>query len=181
MDVPNYLILRSDASVPVECQTLSHSDGAFGGLRRPPHALAQWTESDAFPASAQCVLNAKDSLTELEGLSRVLMRSETRTDYEAAWILARSKFGLVSILVRDARDFTAAAFIEDANLVLKQARRYFASQSLVLVQANSESGLARARVVMEDVLQVRDVAPDVLYEKHAVENETLGVALLSMG
>lgn len=180
MDVPNYLILRSDASPAVECQTLSHSDGAFGGLRRPPHALAQWTDSDAFPASAQCVLNANASLRELEGLSRVLKRSETRTDYDAAWILARARIGLVSILVRDARDFTAAAFIEDASFVLKQARRYFASQSLVLVQASSESGLARARAVMEDVLQVRDVAPDVLYEKHAAENETLGVALLSM-
>ncbi|MDR5839138.1 hypothetical protein [Caballeronia sp. LZ034LL] len=110
----------------------------------------------------------------------MLKRSETRTDYDAAWILARARIGLVSILVRDARDFTAAAFIEDASFVLKQARRYFASQSLVLVQASSESGLARARAVMEDVLQVRDVAPDVLYEKHAAENETLGVALLSM-
>jgi hypothetical protein len=179
MDVPNYLILRSDANPPVECELLSHSDGAFGGLRRPPHALAQWIESDAFPAAAQRVLDAEGSLRELEGLSRVLVQSETRTDYEAGWILARSRAGLVSILVRDARDFTVASFDADASFVLKQAERYFAFQSLVLVQANSGSDLARARAVMEAVLQLRDVAPDTLYEKHDSAGGALGVALLS--
>jgi len=135
MILADYLTVQSGASSEYAFQMLGETGFSMPAASCPPSALMHWERGEALPRSPCRLMEQGLHLSRISGLVRAVSGSLSGPDSEAAWILARSDQGLVSIVVRGAAGASALRLREDAALALRQAARYLAGYAVVLVQA----------------------------------------------
>ncbi|GEM_PF-2012188 len=134
MILADYLTARSGPSPEHGFLLLGETGFSMPAAWCSASPFAHWMRDEALPRAACLLLEQGLHLSRLSGLVRAAPGSACGPDAEAAWILARSDQGLVSIVVRAAAGAGARRLREDAALALRQAARYLAGYAVVLVQ-----------------------------------------------
>ncbi|MCY1532203.1 hypothetical protein D9M68_674590 [compost metagenome] len=136
MILADYLTVQAGASPEYVFQMLGETGFSMPAASCPSSPLRHWQRDEALPPAACLLLEQGLHLSGICGLVRAVSASASGPEAEAAWILARSDQGLVSIVVRGAAGASARRLREDAALALRQAARYLAGYAVVLAQAN---------------------------------------------
>jgi hypothetical protein len=149
MKAPDFLIARPEGAHFPERFAIGETGFSFGEYERPPAALDAWMDGKGIPAGARDVLESHPPFRDVVGLIGVPGKARAARAPSSEWVLAGSACGLVSIVVRDARDSTPGQLTDDADLAIAAAKRYGAVNVVVLVQARNDGDAKRGRDALQ--------------------------------
>ncbi|WP_250481729.1 hypothetical protein [Caballeronia sp. NCTM5] len=163
MTLPNYLTVAPNTAEVSVAETFCDVGFSLKSLRRPTQPLASWMAEDDLPVRARSVLSSQDSLSDAKGLVRVALNTKSANHTKAGWILARAASGLLSIVVREARDTSVAQVIADFELAITQADCFCAAQAVLLLQTDVQSMPMASQQAMQNAFANPCIRLDELY------------------
>lgn len=149
MKAPDFLIARPAGQHYPERFAIGETGFSFGERERPRAALDAWMDGSGIPAGARDVLESHPPFRDIVGLIGVPGKVRAARTPSSEWVLASSACGLVSMVVRDARDSTPGQLGDDADLAIAAAKRYGAVNVVILVQARNDGDAKSGRDALQ--------------------------------
>jgi hypothetical protein len=154
MKEPDFLIAHPAGEHHPARFAVGETGFSFGDRDRPPAALDAWMGSRGIPAGARKVLERHSQFKDIVGLIGVPDKVRAARAPSSEWVLASSAGGLVSMVVRDARESTPAQLGDDAKLAIAAAKRYGAVSVVIFVQAGNDRDAKSGREALQRAFAV---------------------------
>ncbi|GAB7527326.1 hypothetical protein PBS_63170 [Paraburkholderia sp. 2C] len=149
MNEPDFLIASPAGEHDPGRFAIGETGFSFGERERPRAALDAWMDGAGIPAGARDVLESHPPFRDIVGLIGVPEKVRAARAPSSEWILAGSACGLVSMVVRDARDSTPGQLGDDADRAIAAAKRYGARNVVIFVQAGNDGDAKRGREALQ--------------------------------